>query len=621
MYRSSYLLLLLALFCGACQMSVNRTAVTSEGETEAAEETPIPGMVGTELGIGLFQTHCAACHGNPNGPENATDPAIIRQMPPERIYAALTGGVMQIQAQQLNDRQKQTLAEFMSGRPLGSEASGDANAMQNHCQDNPPLAPATIGQWNGWGAGIDNARYQPAAAAGLAAADIPRLKLRWAFGFPGGISTYSQPGVYAGRLYTGSDLGYVYSLDAATGCIYWSFRADGQVRNAPLVGPVQGHAGATHAVFFGDAEANVYALDARTGALLWRERIDNHFTARITGSLTLHEGRLYIPVSSSEAFAGGTPDYPCCTFRGSVVALDVDDGQRIWKTYTIAETPKPYKKNEKGVQLYAPAGVSVWGTPAVDPVRRAIYVGTGDSWTAPAVDTSDAVMALDMDTGVVRWVFQGTREDVWLGGCFGEKKSAACPPEMGPDNDFGAAPILQTLSDGRRLLIVAQKFRNVFALDPDKDGAVVWQGQVSPSERGGVFWGGAAVNGRVYYGVSDGGVAAIELKDGARSWFNPITQGETRVSFTAATSAVPGAIFAGGSDGKLRSLSMENGDLIWEYDTARDFETVNGVAAHGGSLRSPGAVIANGMLFVGSGYGVLGASDKPGNVLLAFGVE
>lgn len=579
-------------------------------------------MTGTETGIAVFQNHCSVCHGNPDGPENAADPDVIRQMPPERIYTALTTGVMQVQAASLSDGEKQRLAEFMSGRPLGIEELGDAAQMTHHCDANPPLNdPAAGPAWNGWGAGVQNARFQPAVRARLSAEQVPALKLRWAFGFPNGVSAYSQPTIASGRVFVGSDIGYVYSLDAGTGCIHWSFKAQSQVRSAITVGPASNPYEAIHHLFFGDATGNVYALDARTGALVWRTRVDDHFTARVTGSPTLFEEQLFVPVSSSEAFAGGTPDYPCCTFRGSVVALDAETGKQLWKTYTLDTAPAPYKKNEKGVQLYAPAGVSVWSTPTVDARRRALYFGTGDAWTEPAAATSDAVMALDIRTGAVRWVFQGTADDVWLGGCYGETKSAACPTQQGPDNDFGASPILHTLPNGQRVLIAAQKTRNVFVLDPDNLGALLWRTEIGPNPRSGVFWGGTVADKYVYYGISDGGVAALDLENGREQWFNPLVPEGAGVSFTAAVTGIPGVVFAGGNDGILRALSMADGSIIWEYNTDREFQTVNGVPAKGGSLRAPGPVIADGMLFVGSGYGVLGSADKTGNVLLAFAVE
>jgi len=597
-------------------------SVAQPAPPASAAQPQKPSYTGTELGIAFFQTRCSTCHGNPDGPATAPSPAVIRQMPPERIYAALTSGVMQAHVQDLSKDQIRVLAEFMSGRPMGSTRPGDAQSMPNRCGTNPPLAaPASGPLWNGWGVDVANTRFQTGSAAGIGAADVPRLRLRWAFGFPNGVSAYAQPTLASGRVFTGSDIGYVYALDAATGCVYWSYETGVQVRTAVTIGTIKVQGRDRIVVFFGDLQANVYALDAHDGKLLWRTHVDDHYTARSTAAPTLYDGRLFVPVSSSEGFAAGTADYPCCRFRGSVVALDADTGSVRWKTYTISGENQPSRRNEKGTQLYSPAGVSVWNSPTVDTRRRAIYFGTGDAWTEPAGPTSDAIMALDMDSGKVLWTFQGTTGDVWLGGCFGKQKSAACPAQMGPDNDFGASPILRTLAGGQRVLVVAQKSRNVFALDPDRGGALLWRAEAGTGTRSGVFFGGAADQENVYFGLSDGEVTALRLRDGVRRWYEHLGNENQRVSITAAVSQIPGAVFDGGSDGVLRAHAAVDGKLLWQYNTAREFKTVNGVAAHGGSMRSAGPTIAGGMLFVGSGYGVLGGKDQTGNVLLAFAIE
>jgi len=548
-------------------------------------------------------------------------------MSPEHIYEALTTGAMKAQGQSLSEEQKRMLALFMSGRPMGSADAGDAKTMANHCPGNPTLADPSEGPaWNGWGVDVTNTRYQSAGAAGLTAAQVPRLKLKWAFGFPTGISAYGQPTVVSSRVFVGTDIGYVYSLDAQTGCIFWSYRTKGSVRNAISVGPVKGRGSTKYAAYFGDAHSNVYALDAQNGDLLWEHHADDHFTARITAAPTLYDGRLYVPVSSSEEFSGGNLDYPCCTFRGSVLALDASTGERIWKTYVIPEEPKPTRKNSKGVQLYAPAGASVWNSPTVDVRRHALYFGTGDSETEPAAKTSDAVMALDIGTGKILWVYQAQENDAFMGGCFGSNKTENCPTVQGPDLDIGNSPILRTLAGGKRVLVSATKDGNVFALDPDKNGALVWKVSVAknslagaPFNLNGVLWGGAADERHVYYGLSGGGMVAVQLATGERAWFAPIASKEAHLSNAAAATAIPGVAFVGGTDGTLHALSTSDGHSIWEFDTAREFTTVNNVAAKGGSMGAPGPTVAGGMLFVGSGYGVIGG--KPGNVLLSFSIQ
>jgi polyvinyl alcohol dehydrogenase (cytochrome) len=584
-----------------------------------AQDAPQKQRLGTEFGISAFERECTKCHGNA-AVERAPSPAAIRQMPPERIYAALTTGVMQTQAANLSDEQKRRLAEYMGGRPLGSAALGDASQMPNHCAADSRIPP-DLGKspaWNGWGVDVGNTRFQDGAAAGITAAQIPNLKLKWAFGFPLGVSAFGQPSVAAGRVFVGSDIGYVYSLDMHTGCVYWSYQTKAAVRTAITIGMTITGDVLHYAVYLGDMQANVYALDAASGALLWTRRVEDHFSARITAAPTLYRGRLYVPVSTSEGFSASTLDYPCCTFRGSVVALNAYTGDQVWKTYTIPE-PKPTRKNSIGTQLYAPSGVAVWNSPTVDAKRRAIYFGTGDSATEPAPETSDSILAVDMNSGKLLWHFQAEPNDATLGGCFGKNKTEHCPEHPGPDWDFGASPILKTLPGGRDLLLAPNKSGIVFALDPDHNGAVIWKTDVSEKKgtrNTNLVWGGAADQQKLYIGLVTGSVTAVQLSTGELVWKTRLTPPGSRESYAAASSAIPGAVFIGGTDGKVHALASADGHELWSFDTARDFTTVNHVDAHGGSIGSIGPTIAGGMVFIGSGYSV--TSGTPGNVLLAF---
>ncbi len=585
---------------------------------ECVAQDPVPKQrMGTEFGISAFERECSKCHGNA-AVERAPTPAAIRQMPPERIYAALTTGVMQTQAANLTDEQKRRLAEYMGGRPLGSAAVGDASQMPNRCPGDAKLPdPTKSPEWNGWGVDVHNTRFQDAQGAGITTAQIPGLKLKWAFGFPLGVSAFGQPSVAAGRVFVGSDIGYVYSLDMRSGCVYWSYQTKAAVRTAVTIGRTGAGKSAQYAVYVGDMQANVYALDAAAGALLWTRRVEDHFSARITAAPTLYDGRLYVPVSTSEGFSASTLDYPCCTFRGSVVALNAATGDQVWKAYTIPE-PKPVKKNSIGTQLWAPSGVAVWNSPTVDAKRHAIYFGDGDSATEPAPETSDSILAVDTDSGKLLWHFQAEPNDATLGGCFGKNRTDNCPENPGPDWDFGASPILKTVG-GRDLLIAPNKSGIVFALDPDHKGAVVWKTDVSEKKgtrATNLVWGGSADRQNLYVGLVTGAITAVQLATGEKIWSTRLATPESRASYAAASSAIPGAVFIGGTDGKVHALSTGDGHELWSYDTARDFTTVNQVAAHGGSIGSIGPTIAGGMVFVGSGYSV--TSGIPGNVLLAF---
>jgi polyvinyl alcohol dehydrogenase (cytochrome) len=380
------------------------------------------------------------------------------------------------------------------------------------------------------------------------------------------------------------------------------------------------------AAYFGDQRANVYAVDPATGTLKWKVKVDDFSSARITGAPKVFEGRVYVPVASGEEGAGVNPNYPCCSFRGSVVALEAATGKQVWKTFTIAEAPKAVGKNSNGVQRFAPAGGGVWNSPTLDAKRRALYVGTGDAFTEPAPATTDAIIAMDLDTGKILWVKQDTENDVWLVGCNGAKVPENCPKELGPDHDFGASPILKTLADGRQILVAGQKSGNVWAHDPDKKGEVVWRTALvnNTKEFGGkIVWGGAADDSSAYFGLGTGGIAAVALKDGEKRWFTdlqPSAEQKAHVGQEGPLTAIPGVVFSGGWDGVLRALAAADGRVIWSYDTLREFTTVNGVSAKGGSMGAAGPVVASGMLFVPSGYvGV--RSGIPGNALLVFGVE
>jgi polyvinyl alcohol dehydrogenase (cytochrome) len=572
------------------------TTLVSTSHSQQAPPAPAPaaapgggqrGVPGTENGIAVFQTQCSACHGNPNV-DRAPSPNAIREMPPERIYAALTTGVMKDQGDKLSDQDKRGVAEFMSGRPLGSAQQGDAKNMPNQCRNNPALSDPSRGPaWNGWGADLSNSRYQSAQAAGLTAAQVPRLKLKWAFGFPSGVSANAQPTIASGRVFVGSDNGYVYSLDAQTGCVYWSFENGSIIRNALTVGPVTGQGSTRYAVYFGDGKANVFALDAQNGKLLWKTKVDDHFVARITAGARLYNGKLFVPVSSSEEFRSGNPDYPCCTSRGSVVALDANTGKQLWKAWVIPDEPKAYKKMANGVTLYKPAGGAVWNSPTIDPVRNAIYFGTGDATTAPAPKTTDGMMAVNMNTGEFLWAYQATENDVFMGGCNGPVKSEACPNPMGPDMDIGNSPILKTLPNGKRVLIGGSKGGDVFGVDPDNNGALLFRVNVGGAPvgsnrggRGSIVWGGAVDDQHVYYGAGGAGVVALNPANGQQAWSftaPPAAAGGRGAALGAAPTAMPGVIFEGASDGKLYAISTSDGKQLWEFNTAQPFDTVNKV--------------------------------------------
>ena len=530
-------------------------------------------------------------------------------------------------------------ALFSPGAMAQSAATGTsavsmvpADQLANRCAAGVKPSPADAPAWTGWSPDLANWRYQPAAQGGLSAADVPRLKLKWAFGIPNVRIVRSQPALYRGRVYVSGNDGSVYALDAATGCAFWVATGPKPVRS----GMVIGKAGSTEAVFFGDAGGAVYALDADSGKFLWRTQADDHPAATITGTPTYLGGRLYVPVSSGEEQSRRRPDYECCTFRGSVVALDAATGKVFWQAYMAAEKPAPHGKTKDGRTILGPSGMAIWSAPTIDVAKHRIYVGTGDNYSEPDTATSDAVVALDLKTGKLLWSTQFTKEDIFKIEC-GTPPAANCAEPTVPEFDLGASPILVSLSHSKRVLMLGQKSGMVYAVDPDARGKLLWHQRAGVGGLlGGVQWGMATDGSSGYVAVSDlafqgrgpdptkgGGISAYRVADGAPLWKTPPPGcGDRRPCSPAqsqAITAIPGAVFSGSIDGHLRAYSAEDGKIIWDFDTARSFDAVNGVPAKGGSLDVGGPVVAGGMVFVVSGYPGFGA--MPGNVLLAFAPE
>jgi polyvinyl alcohol dehydrogenase (cytochrome) len=469
------------------------------------------------------------------------------------------------------------------------------------------------------------------------------LKLKWAFGYPGELNANAHPTYAGGHIFVGSPSGKVYSINAKDGCISWFVDAGSQVRSAISVATISTAAGSASAAFFGDSKGTVWAVEATTGKQLWKTQVEDFPVARLTGSPVFYQGRLYVPVASGEEGSGAIPTYECCRFRGSLVALDAGTGRQIWKTWTIDDPPKPTGKNKAGTQTWGPSGAPIWSTPAIDAKLHVVYVTTGDNYSEPASPRSDAFMALDLDTGKILWTRQMTANDAYTSACRLPDRTN-CPDVDGPDFDFGASPILVTLKNGRRALLAGQKSGIVHALDPDRNGEILWQVRVGKGgTMGGVQWGSAADQNNIYVAVSDikrimlnyststdtdasqgGGMFALRLDNGERIWYAapvPCQPNRKRCSpaQSAAVTAIPGAAFSGSMDGHLRAYSTTNGKVLWDFDTMRDYKTVNGVEAHGGSLDGPGPIVVDRMLFVNSGYTAAGGT--PGNVLLAFSIQ
>ena len=593
---------------------------------------PRPAYAQAISGEAVYSRRCASCHDqiNPRIPTKES----LRKMPATRIVRALDTGAMMSIAFTMHRDERLAVASY-----LGTSDTVAGPKPSAYCTDRSiRLAASPTVAWNGWSPGTDNARFQSQAGAGLRVEQVRNLKLKWAFGFDGDASAFAQPTVLDGHLFVGSAGGVVHAMRADSGCLKWVFQANGPVRAALLAVSVNGR----HALMFGDMTGWFYALDAETGRELWKVQLETHDSTRLTAAAAAHEGIVYVPVASWEETRAADLEYPCCSFRGSVVALRASDGSQVWKTYMV-DVPRENGKTERGTPRLGPSGIGIWTTPTVDATRRRLYVTTGDNYSSPATELSDAVVALDMASGRIVWSQQVTKGDAYNGGC--GAGMAQCPAEKGPDFDFGSPAILTKRPDGRDVLVAGQKSGLVFAFDPDADGRILWQTRVGQGGTGGgIQWGMASDGRNIYAAVADpgrkrqnnpldprryaldpnagGGVSALRIADGSRQWFSepiPCAAGAPvgcSPAQPAAVSAIPGVVFSAAYDGHLRAHSAENGRVLWDFDTMRDFQTVNGVKANGGSIDGPGAVVAGGMVFISSGYPRNGGVS--GNVLLAF---
>ncbi len=635
-----------ALMLAACSPQQGMDDEVSAAE--AATETVASSALEETLGRELYQQRCANCHDDA-AVDRTPSRAMLSGNPPAFIFAAINNGIMAPMAEGLSEQEKQAIALYISpveGR--GTAGDPDANAIWGPSSAQMPmdgpmctqeLAELDLNQpqWNGWSIDATNARYQP--EPGFTVEEIPRLKVKWAFHYPG--SKNGQATVIGNRLYVTSMSGAVYSLDARTGCVYWRHDAEAATRSSVSIGPAAPDSGARYALYFSDWTKSAVALDAETGEQLWKTQIEDGTGIQMTGSPTLHDNVLLVPISTgNEAFATND-NYECCKFIGSLVALNAHTGEVLWKTWTTDQKNEPYRLNRNGQQMWGPAGGSIWSAPTVDAEAGIVYVATSNSHTDMPHHGSNSVIAMDLQTGRKLWTHQLLANDAYIIGC---PRAANCPEELGPDFALGASPILHTLADGSKLLLAGQKSGHLHALDPANEGRLVWQQRLSEgSALGGVEFGPAADEENVYVGISDvvrrtdpkPGMTAIRIADGEILWQTPSPQLPCRWdniychgAISQAVTVVPGAVFAGAMNGHFRAYSTEDGSVIWDYNTAAEpHVSVLGREVYGGVMDAAGPTIVNGMVFVHSGYAGRQTSNtndlsgRDGNVLFAFSVD
>jgi polyvinyl alcohol dehydrogenase (cytochrome) len=582
----------------------------------------------------IYTQICANCH--EAGVPKAASRGMMGFMSPISVHRAITTGVMADMAADLSDQEKINVVKFITGKsPLdsvGTFRGKTCQGAQAEFDRNQP--PALVG----WGFTSDNRRMISDEIAGITRDNVKKLKLKWAFGFPNAVRARSHPASAGGAVFVGSQDGTLYALDRETGCIRWSFIADAEIRTGLVIAPWQaGDSNATSLTYFGDFLGTVYAVDTFTGQEVWKIRPDDHPNATITATPTLYENRLYISVSALEVINAVNPAYECCSFRGAVVAVNATNGEVHWKTHTISDPLAPHGTNTAGTQQYGPSGAPVWNTPAIDSKRRQIYFGTGENFSSPATKTSDAIFAIGLDQGEVRWTFQATPNDAWNASCTVAPRGS-CPEEDGPDFDFGGQSVIAQHSDGTDYVVAGQKSGVVWALNPDT-GELVWKNKVG---RGGVIGGvhfGISVSGdRVIVPISDAvadpayidnyegtprpGLYALDLKTGAYLWQwaaedvcgeDPLCmKGNSAVPTTTEQLAIAGSL-----DGHLRIHDIQSGEILWDFDTTKEVASVTGIPAKGGAMEGgAAALLQDGMMFFNSGY--LFNQHMPGNAFYAF---
>jgi polyvinyl alcohol dehydrogenase (cytochrome) len=605
-------------------------------------------------GQALYEQRCKSCHEPAQG--RAPGREQLAQRNGADIVMALKSGIMKSMAQGLSDGDMQDIATYLTGGGKSDSLTRMLNPPATKTATIDRLCPANqrlrVGTSNWPLSGLDGASSRFQTRPGLTVQNLPRLKVKWSFSMEGG----GQPAVLGGWVFATNRNGAFYALDGKSGCVIWSV-SDAQSRNTPLL--IKSTASPSGwMVVIGQLDKRVRAFDAQNGKTLWRSPVlDDHVAASLTGAATASGDTIYVPVSSYEEAVSMSKAYACCTFRGSLVALDMRTGAQKWKTYMIVEAPRDYGRvNVSGMGLKGPAGGAIWSAPSVDEARGLVYVATGDSYTDIDTDGSDAIVAVEMSTGKVRWKQQVTAADNFIMGCdrTGPTATGNCPSPMGPDHDFGASPILFTLPSGKQILLAGQKSGMAYGLSPD-DGKQIWSRQVGVGGAlGGIEWGMAADHQQLYVAMADTvglfreaagdrskglakpGLSALDPATGEIKWYTaaPIApcglhkktydlKGCIRAQ-SAAPSVIPGAILSGTTDGWLRAYEAKTGKILWEYSsTAQTFETLNGVPAQlGGGFDGMGPAIADGMVFVMSGFN--GASRVAGNgrnVLLAFSVD
>lgn len=609
------------------------TTSTPQAQVQSAASSVVEGQA-------IYDRACAMCH---NSPEATRSPSLdtLHQMRYQQINFALTQGKMQTQASGLSADEKVAVIEFLVGR---DQAKDDWATTMKCTARRATFNSKVAASVTGFGFDRHNHRHLSAAQAGLRTQDFANLELAWSIGFPGATTMRAQPAVVGSTVFLPvADTQRLYALDVAgEPCIKWVYENDIPLRTSVAYGELEGSK--RPVLVFADLGSFIHMLDAATGQELWRQHVGLYQYSLTTGAPVLYKDRVYAPISQYEITIGANDKHECCKTHGAVTALDAVTGAKIWTAHTM-EDAKPIRDRGDGQMLWGPSGAPIWNTPVIDEKRGVLYVGTGEATSEPAAKTTDAVLAIDLKDGAIRWSFQATENDIFLSGCGPQSKGLNCSKNsVYRDVDFGASMILAKRPDGSEVVLAGQKSGTLWALNPDT-GKVTWRqdfGEGSPL--GGIHWGIAFDGERVFApinrpygfsapagGVQKPGIHAVDVGTGKVLWSfaaepdcsdgrdKRLRNCASNIGLSAAPAVIDGAVVTGSLDGVLRVFDAKSGAQLFRFDTSQAFTTVNGVKANGGSIDSASIVAANGYLLVNSGYGMFG--QTPGNVMLAFKVK
>ena len=632
-------LFIFLLFFSNIEAAPNSNSISKDEKearfTESTEELIVRAITidpETHPGNSLYQENCAGCH---NGTvEKAPATNWLEALIPQALFRTMNQGIMLEQSSHLTEEEKILIVEFLMKQ---NRSDFPKEAELNYCSaDKVTFDLREAPEPYGWG--YNTSRFIPKKSGGLDSSNITKLKLKWAFGFPYSQRARSQPLFALGSIFVGSQSGDVYALDLDTGCIKWNFTASAEVRTAIIMDEWKNGTIPSQRpyLYFGDIIGNAYAIDAQNGELIWKIKANNHPNSTITAAPAIFEDKLFIPISGLEVVAAFDDQYECCTFRGGILVVESRSGKQIWKQYSIPVPAKYHGKTSVGTKMYGPSGAPIWTSPNIDKKRRYVYIGTGENYSSPADDSSDAIIAYNIDTGEEVWRRQTLSGDAWNLACMA-KDNPNCPEENGPDLDYSASSISIDLGS-RDILVAGQKSGVVYGLDPD-NGEILWSNALSGGgTQGGVHFGMASEGKTVYVPLHDmeqtndgkiyedlkPGVHSVDAKTGDLLWskINPNNCGDIKFcdpGVSAALTAIPGAVIAGHQDGKIRIYDKEDGEILWSFNALREFESVSGVPASGGGFSGPGSAVRNGYMAMNSGYGIY--YHMPGNALLLFSVD